>query len=206
MRRRGERPGVSSSSSFLKLLPSSERRPGRHTGFPRGSILPLASGVPAASSASEAARAAKEEEKEEEALFPSSFSFSFSSSSSLWKRIEEHPTSASDTAMALSGRRWCRGTAQPPAAQMPQSAAAKAGEEGPRTATRGPEALAPVSRSMFSVSSSKSSCDFKASAVALAVSARREKVVTLPVRESTSAGVQGPCARASAAAEVGSRS
>ena len=41
--------------------------------------------------------------------------------------------------------------------------------------------------------------------MARAVSARREKVVTRPERESTSAGVEAPWARARAAASVGRR-
>ena len=178
----------------------------------------MASLVSAARAARALARASKEEEKEEEEEAfpsfslpprpPSPLSISASSSSGFAKRIAEAPTSASDAAIALSGSAWCSGTAHPPLAQTPHSAAAKPGEGRPSTATLGPLALAPVSGStflFFRSCSEKSTRSLRASAVARAVSASPEKVVTRPVRESTRAGAEGPCARESAAASVGRR-
>ena len=176
---------------------------GRHSGAPRGSKPPLASLVLAASSARALARASKEGE--------ASSSPPLLSPPELGKRIAETPTSASDAAIALAGSSWCSGTAHPPAAQSPQSAAAKPGEGRPSTATRGPAALAPVAGSTFSflvpssLSEKSTRNDRKAAAVALAAASRPEKVVTRPVRESTRAGEEAPCASDSAAASVGRR-
>jgi hypothetical protein len=173
---------------------------GRHAGAPPGSNPPLASLVSAASSARARTRASKEG-----AAPPPPPPPELPGGGGGGWRIAEAPTSASDAAIALAGSSWCSGTAHPPAAQTPQSAAAKPGDGRPRTATRGPAALAPVAGSTFLLPSSKSTRDLRAAAVARAVASRPEKVVTRPVRESTRAGAEGPCARESAAASVGRR-